>query len=102
MAENHNILCPNCGKIASLDHNACPFCRYTFAADTRKFATLYHDVLDNGLQAVSDESLKLINEQRYEDASYLIQVLFEKAYMHDGDFRKIAFALHDRHKDALL
>lgn len=101
MLENHNILCPNCGKIASLDHNACPFCRYTFAADTRKFSTLYHDVLDNGLQAVSDESLKLINAQRFEDASYLIQVLLEKAYMHDGDFRKIAFALHDRHKDAL-
>ncbi len=101
MPENHHILCPNCAKAASLDHNACPFCRYTFAADIRKFLPLYNDVLDNGLQAVADECLKLINSQRYEDAAYLLQVLLEKAYTYDADFRKIAFALHDRHKDAL-
>lgn len=101
MPENHNILCPNCAKATSLDQGVCPFCRYTFAADIKKFISLYNDVIDNGLQSVADESLKLINAQRFEDASYLIQLLFESAYMHDGDFRKIAFALHDRHKDAL-
>lgn len=101
MPSDHNILCPNCAKVATLEHNLCPFCRYTFAADIKKFISLYHDVVENGPQAVADECLKLIHAQRYEDASYLIQSLLEKGYMHDSDFRKIAFALHDRHKDAL-
>ena len=101
MPERHNILCPNCAKTTSLDQSTCPFCRYIFAADIKKFISLYHDVLDGELDAVADESLKLINAQRYEDASYLIQALFEKGYLHDADFRKIAFALHDRHKDAM-